>query len=112
MKTKQNSIFTGQSVGVPSALKIVVNWFKSESPGRKGVLSINSAKMHPAAQMSTAPVYKRAPKRSSGARYQRVTTRGVIEDPEGKQKSRAKPKSASFNSPVCPSINKFPGFKS
>lgn len=46
---------TGHSalVGVPSARKMVVSCVASESPGKYGVRSISSAKMHPIAQMST-----------------------------------------------------------
>jgi len=49
-------MLTGQSssVGVPSARKVVFNWSMSDSPGRYGVRNINSAKMHPTDQMSTA----------------------------------------------------------
>jgi hypothetical protein len=51
----QRSRLTGQSssVGVPSARKIVFSWSISVSPGRYGVRSMSSAKMHPVDQMST-----------------------------------------------------------
>jgi hypothetical protein len=41
------------SVGVPNALKIVLSCSKSLSPAMYGTLNINSAKMQPAAQLST-----------------------------------------------------------
>jgi len=44
------------------------------APGKRGVLPINSAKMQPTDQISTALVYSEAFKMTSGARYQRVTT--------------------------------------
>ena len=42
------------SVGVPSALNIVLSWSMSLSPGRYGILSINSASIHPTDHISTA----------------------------------------------------------
>jgi hypothetical protein len=41
------------SVGVPKALKIVFSWSMSLSPGRYGIRSISSAKIHPTDQIST-----------------------------------------------------------
>lgn len=43
-------------------------------PGNRGVLPINSAKIHPIDQISTALVYSEAFKMTSGARYHLVTT--------------------------------------
>lgn len=53
-----NADIPGQSAseGVPSERKMAFNWLMSESPAKKGTRSINSAKMHPAAHMSTAAV--------------------------------------------------------
>lgn len=47
---------TGQSssVGVPRARKVVFSWSISLSPGRYGIRSISSAKMHPTDHISTA----------------------------------------------------------
>ena len=41
------------SLGVPRARKIMSSWLASLSAGRYGVRSMSSAKIHPAAQMST-----------------------------------------------------------
>lgn len=63
---------TGQScsVGVPSAEKMTLSWSMSDSAAMNGTRSINSAKMQPAAQTSTPVLYDRAPRSSSGQRYQ------------------------------------------
>lgn len=106
-------------------------------PGNSGTRKTISAKMHPAAHMSTPVEYRGAPKRSSGLRYHLhmhmrmnsekilrqhkqiknvqlhnsylVTTSLVIFS--GEEWPRARPKSANF---ICPSRpnNKFAGFKS
>ncbi|KAG6544725.1 hypothetical protein Mapa_013915 [Marchantia paleacea] len=48
--------------------------FKSKPTCRKGRLSISSANMHAAAQMSTPAPYCLLPNSNSGARYQRAKT--------------------------------------
>jgi len=48
-------------------VNILVNWSKSDSPGKNGTLSKSSATIQPTAQMSTAGPYARAPNSSSGA---------------------------------------------
>lgn len=48
---------------------MVLSCSKSLSPAMYGTRSMSSAKMHPAAQLSTPVLYARAPKRSSGGRY-------------------------------------------
>ena len=59
------------------------HWSMSESPGSSGESESNWATTQPAAQMSTAGPYSRAPKSSSGARYQRVATACVSSLPSG-----------------------------
>lgn len=63
-------IITGQvsSLGDPNVVNILVNWSKSDSPGKKGTLSKSSAIIQPTAQISTLGPYDRAPNKSSGAR--------------------------------------------
>ena len=66
----------------------------SVPPGRSGACNSSSAKMQPTAHMSIGVAYEALPNRSSGQRYQSVTTRGVNfadESPNG----RARPKSAA-----------------
>jgi hypothetical protein len=46
----------------------------SESPSKRGLFVIISAKMQPIDQMSIGVEYSSDPNRISGARYQRVTT--------------------------------------
>lgn len=61
----------GQSCsdGVPSAEKMTLSWSMSLSAAMNGTRSINSAKMHPAAQTSTPVLYDLAPSNNSGQRY-------------------------------------------
>ena len=61
-------------VGVPSRRKIASSCPSSESPANSGRHVAISARTHPAAQTSTGVEYERSPRRSSGARYQSVTT--------------------------------------
>ena len=70
---------TGQlsSFGVPIVLKILVNWSKSDSPGKKGTRSKSSAKMQPTAQMSIAVPYWRAPNSNSGDLGKMNNIRGI-----------------------------------
>lgn len=89
---------------------MVVSWSKSDSPARYGRRSMSSAKMQPAAQLSTASVYDLAPKSSSGERYHLVTTWWVI-FASGSENSRARPKSASFKRPSA-AMSKLLGFRS
>lgn len=55
------------SLGVPRAWNILVSWSRSDSPGRNGTRSNNSAKIQPTAHMSIPTAYMRAPNNSSGA---------------------------------------------
>ena len=62
------------SVGLPRQSTMSwIMWLKLR-PGKGARRPRISARMHPTAQMSTAASYMPAPQRSSGARYQRVTT--------------------------------------
>ncbi len=55
--------------------KILKIWSISESPLKSGIpFKTISAMMHPTDHISRAVEYWRAPKRTSGARYQSVTT--------------------------------------
>lgn len=49
-------------------------FYLCEKPGKRGVLPINSAKMHPTDHISTPLVYSEALRMTSGERYHRVTT--------------------------------------
>ena len=61
--------------GVGTNRKILKIWSISESPLKSGIPFIAiSATMHPTDHISRAVEYWRAPKRTSGARYQSVTT--------------------------------------
>lgn len=55
-------------------LKILKSWSISESPWNRGFLVASSAKIVPVLQTSTGVEYRGEPRRTSGARYQRVTT--------------------------------------
>lgn len=55
-------------------LKILKSWSISESPWNSGFLVASSAKMVPVLQTSTGVEYRAEPRRTSGARYHRVTT--------------------------------------
>lgn len=55
-------------------LKIRKSWSISESPWNNGFFVTISANIHPTLQMSTGQAYLWHPKRTSGARYHRVTT--------------------------------------
>lgn len=55
-------------------LKILKSWSISESPWNRGFLVASSAKIVPVLQTSTGVEYRGEPSRTSGARYQRVTT--------------------------------------
>lgn len=55
-------------------LKILKSWSISESPWNRGFLVASSAKIVPVLQTSTGVEYRGDPSRTSGARYQRVTT--------------------------------------
>lgn len=87
--------YSGQiaSDGVPNSLMISSSWAISVVPGNNGLWPSNSPKIQPTAHMSMAVVWTGEPSRSSGARYHRVTTCGVI-GLGGIPKYRAKPKSA------------------
>jgi len=82
------------SEGVPKRSTISSNWPSSERPGKSGRCPKSSPSIQPAAHMSTDVVWVRACSSSSGARYHRVTTRGVI-GRKGRPNQRAKPKSAT-----------------
>ena len=82
------------SEGVPRRSTISSNWPSSERPGKSGRCPKSSPSIQPAAHMSTDVVWVRACNSSSGARYHRVTTRGVI-GRKGRPNQRAKPKSAT-----------------
>jgi hypothetical protein len=85
------------SFGVPRILKIFLIWSYSESPSKRARFVTISAKIQPADHISTGVEYSLAPRRSSGALYQRVTTSfvyGLI----GIPKARARPKSAILSS--------------
>ena len=59
------------------------SWSRSDSPGKSGWPSMSSPMMHPSAHWSTSWPYDVEPRRSSGARYDRVATysvRGSRED--------------------------------
>ena len=66
---KKQTNLTGHvsAVGVPKALNMVLSCSMSVSPGKKGFLNNNSAKIHPQAQMSTPVPYILAPYNNSGA---------------------------------------------
>lgn len=64
-------------VGEPRSLRMSANWSTDVSPVKQGSLWISSASTSPADHISTAGVYCFAPRSSSGARYQIVTTPGV-----------------------------------
>mmetsp|Transcript_35903 Transcript_35903/g.100886 ORF Transcript_35903/g.100886 Transcript_35903/m.100886 type:complete len:210 (-) Transcript_35903:226-855(-) len=66
----------------------------SESPGNNGWPVAISPTMQPKDQMSMDGPYHSCPSRTSGARYQRVTTSWVYTF-SGTEKLRARPKSAS-----------------
>ena len=88
------------------------SWSSTSTPGKSGLPALaNSAKMQPADQQSIEVVYSLAPKRTSGGRYQRVTT-SAEKQRTGMPKARAKPKSASFSWPLLLLMSKFWGFKS
>jgi hypothetical protein len=81
-------------VGVPSSLNIRFSWSSTSEPGKSGrpalansvkiknygfwfskcIRIVVPAKIHPADHMSMEVVYNFAPKRTSGGRYQSVTT--------------------------------------
>lgn len=65
------------SFGEPTRSKIICAWFKSVLPIKIGDLLNISPKTHPIPHMSTAGVYLRSCRRSSGGLYQRVTTSEV-----------------------------------
>ena len=74
----------------------------SDLPAKSGTPVAISAKMHPTDQASTptdqastAAEYRLAPRRSSGARYHKVTT-SYVYGPLGRPDRRARPKSASL----------------
>lgn len=82
------------SFGVPNNLKILLNWSSTSEPGKSGLPKkrflcnskqleefyivqpalASSAKIHPADHMSMEVVYNLAPNKTSGGRYQSVTT--------------------------------------
>mmetsp|Transcript_23937 Transcript_23937/g.38375 ORF Transcript_23937/g.38375 Transcript_23937/m.38375 type:complete len:213 (-) Transcript_23937:362-1000(-) len=85
--------------GVPRSSQVSCIWCSSALPGSIGFFSSSSPKLHPTDHMSTAVVYASAPRRSSGARYQRVTT-FVVQGFCSLRNSRDNPKSASFMTPL------------
>ena len=70
-------------------------------PGNKGFMSKNSPKMQPTDHASIGVEYSLMPRRSSGARYHRVTTTAVYAF-RGEPYSLAKPKS-----PTCKISEKY-----
>lgn len=60
--------------GLPMSSITLSSWFKVEVPGKTGLPSSSSAKMHPMLHMSTPFVYLLEPKRISGALYHLVAT--------------------------------------
>lgn len=66
------------SVGIPHSSKIFESSSTSFLPWRRGSLERSSPNIHPTLHMSTAVPYFSAPRSSSGARYQSVTTNWVI----------------------------------
>ena len=83
----QNQVFI-----LPKSLKILLSSSTSDSPGNSGFISNNSPNIHPQDQTSIAVEYSLIPSKSSGARYQRVTTIAVYSW-SGEPYSRARPKS-------------------
>ncbi len=69
--------FTSSSDGVPINLKMRCNWSAQCFPCSNQLPVSSSANIKPIDQMSTAVVYWWFWRRSSGARYQRVTTYSV-----------------------------------
>ena len=76
-------------------MKIISIIFVSSLALNKGLSLQSSKKMHPIDQMSTAIEYSVAPKRSSGALYQIVTT-SCVYGRIGIENALAKPKSANL----------------
>ena len=87
-----------------------MSWSSLVVPGNRGRPVYISAMIQPADQRSMLVLYVRLPNKTSGARYQRVTT-SFEKVLTGIPKARANPKSPSFN---CPRlfISKFCGFRS
>mmetsp|Transcript_121292 Transcript_121292/g.368789 ORF Transcript_121292/g.368789 Transcript_121292/m.368789 type:complete len:251 (+) Transcript_121292:184-936(+) len=98
------------SVGVPSFWKILKIVSISESPQKRGAPVAISALMQPMLQRSTGTLYRVAPRRISGGRYQTVTTSWVYFG-TGTVKARARPKSAIFKCSRW-SMRRFWGFRS
>ena len=71
-------------VGVPMILMMCRSWSLLSLPLKSGTPEIISAKMQPQDHTSMDVLYVREPRRTSGARYHRVTTRGDV-----RQSSRA-----------------------
>lgn len=88
-----------RSEGVPMMRKIRTSWSSLVVPGKRGRPVYISAMMQPADQISMLVLYVRLPRRTSGARYQRVTT-SLEKVLTGIPKARARPKSASFSWPL------------
>mmetsp|Transcript_30801 Transcript_30801/g.65504 ORF Transcript_30801/g.65504 Transcript_30801/m.65504 type:complete len:251 (+) Transcript_30801:153-905(+) len=98
------------SVGVPNFWKILKIVSISESPAKRGAPVAISPITHPMLQRSTGTLYRVAPKRISGGRYQTVTTSWVYFG-TGTVKARARPKSAILRCNRV-SMRRFCGFKS
>ena len=86
------------SVGMPHSSKILVISCTSFLPWKSGSRMRSSPNMHPTLHMSTARPYSFAPSRSSGARYQSVTT-SCVSFGGGSPTYLAIPKSAILSCP-------------
>lgn len=99
-----------RSVGVPMMRKMRVIWSSLVVPGNNGLPVYISAIMQPADQMSMLVLYVLLPSRTSGARYQRVTT-SFEKVLTGMPNALARPKSPSFNCPF-ELVRRFCGLRS
>ena len=68
------ALFTGFNLGSLVYLNIRNSWSISESPWKRGRFMASSANIHPIDQTSTGVEYLGQPRRTSGARYHKVTT--------------------------------------
>mmetsp|Transcript_11391 Transcript_11391/g.36031 ORF Transcript_11391/g.36031 Transcript_11391/m.36031 type:complete len:233 (+) Transcript_11391:1017-1715(+) len=88
-------------VGEPSAAQMRTSWSAVLVPANGARRKCSSAKTQPRLHTSTGGPYRRAPSRSSGHWYQRVTMSGVISPPSpAVSRARAVPKSASLSAPL------------
>eukprot|EP00451_Oxyrrhis_marina_P053789 CAMPEP_0204500544 /NCGR_PEP_ID=MMETSP0471-20130131/97403_1 /ASSEMBLY_ACC=CAM_ASM_000602 /TAXON_ID=2969 /ORGANISM="Oxyrrhis marina" /LENGTH=76 /DNA_ID=CAMNT_0051505169 /DNA_START=458 /DNA_END=688 /DNA_ORIENTATION=- len=68
------SASTSSRRGMPVTSRIMSSWFMVEDPGKTGLPTIISPKMHPALHKSTSWEYRLDPSMISGALYHLVAT--------------------------------------